>query len=110
MYLPVADPVLIRGFSALCWLDVVDASGGEVLIKGEGEEGKDIGEDIFKGDVGVPKLDGKDNLDSEETKEFLRDMSSISDSGVQRTVGSEIFRGLLLVELDRSSSGSAMIF
>lgn len=59
-----------------------------------GEVGNDIGEDNLSGDVGVPKLDGSDILESEEMKEFtLMEISDLSSegSGVQRTVGNDIF-------------------
>jgi hypothetical protein len=47
-------------------------------MKGEGEAGKDKGEDNFRGEVGVPRFEGKDNLDSDDTKEFV--FNSISSS------------------------------
>ena len=59
-----------------------------------GDVGNDIGEDNLSGDVGVPKLVGSDVLESEEMKEFtLIDISDLSSegSGVQRTVGNDIF-------------------
>lgn len=101
--------MLTSGLTAF-WVDVADASD-EVLMNGEGVAGKDRGEDNLRGDVGVPKLEGKDNFDSDVTNVFpFTRISSLSDdSGVQRTVGKVIFNGLLLVEF-WSSSGSAMFW
>lgn len=74
--------------------------------------GRDRGEDNRNGDVGVPKLDGRDNLDSEERKVFgTEKMSGLSEvSGVQRTVGKDTLRDPFLVRCASCSSdgGSAM--
>lgn len=72
-----------------------------------GDDGNDIGEDNLSGDVGVPKLVGSDILESEELKEFtfISDLSS-EGSGVQRTVGNDIF----LVDFCSLPGEPSMIF
>lgn len=75
-----------------------------------GDDGRDKGEDTFSGEVGVPKLDGRDNFDSEETNEVLMDLSDFSsESEVQRTVGNEILRESLF-DVSSISGESAILF
>lgn len=94
----MADPVLLRDCDGFCWVGEVNvelfneleetASG---IVFTNGDVGNDIGDDKCSGDVGVPKLEGRDIFESEHIKEFLigSGMSDIG-SGVQRTVGKDI--------------------
>lgn len=75
-----------------------------------GDVGKDMGEDAFKGDVGVPKLDGKDKFESDVTNEFVLTESIFEVSGVHSTVGRDILSELLLVDVASSISGGSAMF
>lgn len=60
-----------------------------------GEVGSDSGEGNSRGDVGVPKFDGRDILESEWTIEFVFISGLSDDSGVHRTVGKDILNEVL---------------
>lgn len=120
-HLPVADPLFTNDFFVVSLSPDVNCFGfgfGNELPDDcgafftHGDVGSDNGEDNLSGDVGVPKLDGSDNLDSEEMKEFvfihMLDLSS--GSGVQRTVGKVICRELLLCVFCSVSGESDILF
>lgn len=77
-----------------------------------GDVGNDKGDGSCNGVEGVPKLDGKDNLDSDDTKLAFDCTPGLSGgSDVHRTVGRDIFSELLLVDDFCSLSGeSAILF
>lgn len=86
----------------------LDIGCGEVFVNGDGEAGNDKGEERRKGDVGVPRLDGRESLDSDDTN-VLVGMSLFSEgSGVQRTVGKVIFR-VLFLNVSSASGESAIL-
>lgn len=118
-HLPVAEPL----FTTVLFEAVLDVMGfglgfgNEFVDWGEffthGEDGNDSGDDSLNGDVGVPKLDGRDIFESEEMIEFtLIDISELSSvgSGVQRTVGSDTLCVLLIVGFCSVSGESAILF
>lgn len=76
------------------------------VLKGLGEDGSDIGDDNRNGDVGVERLEGNDNLDSD----VMNDLSGISACSVgSRTVGRDILRAPFLVDAVSSVCGSAIL-
>lgn len=63
-----------------------------------GEFGKDNGDDNRNGDVGVPRLEGRDNLDSEESRILgLESELSEIDAAEQRTLGNFMFKEFIFV-------------
>lgn len=76
------------------------------VLNGLGEDGNDIGDDNRNGDVGVERLEGNDNLDSDVTN----DLSGISTCSVgSRTVGRDILRAPFLVDDDSLVCGSSIL-
>lgn len=76
------------------------------VLKGLGEDGNDIGEDNRNGDVGVERLEGNDNLDSDVTN----DLSGIFACSVgSRTVGRDILSAPFFVDVDSSVCGLSML-
>lgn len=77
-------------------------------MKGDGVEGSDRGEDSLRGDVGVQRLEGKEDFEFEETT--LAGISVISDEG-SSTVGRDILRVPFFVGVVCSSwEVSAMVW
>lgn len=93
----MADPEF-RGWDGFCWVGEVkvkvfkefeEADSKTVFVNGD--VGKDIGEDNWRGDVGVPRLEGRDILESELlVKEFFIGSVMSDGSGVQNTVGKDM--------------------
>lgn len=71
--------------------DLVDGGGWDpvTLTKGVGDAGNDKGDDSLKGEVGVPRLEGKESLDSDDTNGLDLDMllSLVVESEEHRTFG-----------------------
>lgn len=86
--------------------DLLERVWSGAFVNGVGDVGKDKGDDNFKGDVGVPKLDGKDSFESEFTKALGSDTGMLSAVSVQRTVGKDILSELLRDDDSSSCSSS----
>lgn len=75
------------------------------VLNGLGEDGNDIGDDNRNGDVGVERLEGNDNFDSDVTN----DLSGISACSVgSRTVGRDILSAPFLVVAVSSVCGCSI--
>lgn len=100
---PVADPALTSGllivldcfFSEGSSRDLLERVWSGAFVNGVGDVGKDKGDDNLKCVVGVPKVEGKDCLDSEFTKAVASGIAVLSVASVHRTVGKDILRELL---------------
>lgn len=76
------------------------------VLNGLGEDGNDIGDDNRNGDVGVERLEGNDNLDSDVTN----GLSGISACSVgSRTVGRDILSATFLVDADSAVCGWSIL-